>query len=74
MAFKMIVQKDRQCPYCNMAKSLLKSEGEEFEIVEMTKEELTRDGYTSVPQIFDDGEHIGGYDQFVPYLYRKKHP
>lgn len=74
MAFKMIIQKDRHCPYCEMAKSLLRSEGQEFEIVEMTKDELIHQGYTTVPRIFDDGELVGGYTEFVPYLYRKMHP
>jgi glutaredoxin len=70
----MIVQKDRECPYCNMAKTLLTSEKQEFEVVEMTKDELIKGGFTSVPKIFDDDEYVGGYNEFVPYLYRKLHP
>jgi len=58
------------CGYCYRAKKLLESKGvafEEFDIMaEPTrrKEMLGRaGGRSSVPQIFIDGQHIGGCDE-----------
>ncbi|MFW5873562.1 MAG: glutaredoxin 3 [Bacillota bacterium] len=59
------------CPYCEKAKALIKSKGfsyEEFKLNdEGIKEEMEKrtDGAKTVPQIFIDGKHIGGYDQLV---------
>ena len=56
------------CPYCSRAKSLLERKGVKYEnidIIEDTskREEMVKRAHrTSVPQIFIDGEHIGGCD------------
>jgi glutaredoxin 3 len=57
------------CPYCARAKSLLERKGVayiNFDIIEdvAKREEMLKraGGRTSVPQIFIDGEHIGGCD------------
>lgn len=56
------------CPYCFSAKKLLKSKGVDFEEIDVTfkpglrKEMAERAGRTSVPQIWINGNHIGGYD------------
>jgi glutaredoxin 3 len=57
------------CPYCSRAKSLLDRKGVKyinFDIIEDSskREEMLKraGGRTSVPQIFIDGEHIGGCD------------
>ena len=57
------------CPYCARAKSLLERKGVKyinFDIIEDSakrEEMLNRaGGRSSVPQIFIDGEHIGGCD------------
>ena len=57
------------CPYCARAKSLLERKGVQyinFDIIEdaSKREEMQKraGGRTSVPQIFIDGEHIGGCD------------
>src|SRR5260370_42394272 len=57
------------CPYCSRAKSLLDRKGVKyinFDIIEdgSKREELLNraGGRTSAPQIFIDGEHIGGGD------------
>jgi glutaredoxin 3 len=58
------------CPYCARAKSLLERKGVNyinFDIIEDSakREEMQAraGGRTSVPQIFIDGEHIGGCDE-----------
>ena len=55
------------CPYCTAAKSLLTKKGIPFEEIDATgnpslREEIKqRSGQHTVPQIFIDGESIGGF-------------
>ena len=58
------------CGYCARAKSLLKAKGAEFEDHDVfsdpaKRQEMTEraGGRTSVPQIFIDGQHVGGCDE-----------
>jgi glutaredoxin 3 len=60
------------CPYCARARALLKKKGAAFTEIDIDEEparrgEMIRRAYgrTSVPQIFIDGEHIGGSDELV---------
>lgn len=60
------------CPFCHRAKRLLTEKGVEFEETEISfdgdkrAEMLSRSGgRTSVPQIFIDGQHIGGSDDLA---------
>ena len=57
------------CPYCARAKSLLSKKGVEYVNIDVMEDSSKRDemvkragGRTSVPQIFINGEHIGGSD------------
>lgn len=58
------------CPYCVRAKALLKRKGVEFHEIDVTmvpgarEEMLERSGgRRTVPQIFIDGDGIGGSDE-----------
>jgi glutaredoxin 3 len=60
------------CPYCARAKSLLAKKGVEFTNIDVMEQPARRDemtersgGRTSVPQIFINGEHIGGSDDLA---------
>jgi glutaredoxin 3 len=60
------------CPYCVRARALLDRKGVAFTDIDITEEpgrraEMIRRaaGHTTVPQIFIDGEHIGGSDELV---------
>ncbi len=60
------------CPYCARARALLQHKGVAFTEIDLIEEPRRRDemiqragGRTSVPQIFIDGEHIGGSDDMV---------
>ena len=60
------------CPYCTRARVLLNRKGVAFTDIDITEEPgrraemiLRADGRTTVPQIFIDGEHIGGSDELV---------
>jgi alkyl hydroperoxide reductase subunit F len=61
------------CPYCAKAKSLLKSKNIKFQEIDVTndieKEEqmIKRSKRRTVPQIFIDGESIGGYDDLAQF-------
>ena len=58
------------CGYCHRAKRLLESKGAEFEEIDiMTNPDRTPEmirragGRRTVPQIFIDGQHVGGCDE-----------
>jgi glutaredoxin 3 len=56
------------CPYCERARALLRAKGAAFEEIsieehpERRDEMIRRSGRRSVPQVFIDGQHIGGSD------------
>ena len=62
------------CGYCHAAKQLLDSHGMEFVEIdvawdaEMQSEMMTRSQRRTVPQIFFDDEHIGGYTELRALL------
>jgi glutaredoxin-related protein len=66
---KAIVWSKYHCPYCDQAKALLSSKGIEFEEKKIgdgyTKEELLEavPNARTVPQIFLDGELVGGFTE-----------
>lgn len=60
------------CPYCVAAKNLLKSKGLEWSENFVDSDPALRErmlersqGRRSVPQIFVNGHHVGGYDELV---------
>jgi len=62
------------CPYCRGAKQILQKKGIEFTEYDVQfnhaklEEMLQRSGRMTVPQIFFDEEHIGGYDDLIKYF------
>lgn len=66
------------CPYCINAKRLLRENNMKYiekEVVKNKKylQEMKRKtgGQTSVPQIFIDGKHMGGFTELQTYLENK---
>jgi len=71
---KAVVWSKPACPFCTKAKNLLKNKGIEY------KEKNIAEGYNiqdllelvpnakTMPQIWLDGEHLGGYDQLEAKL------
>jgi glutaredoxin 3 len=59
------------CPYCQMAKRLLRDKGQDWEEVDVEEqptrraEMVQRSGRTSVPQIWIGDRHVGGYDELA---------
>jgi len=64
----IVIYSGKFCPYCMRAKSLFQRKNAQFtEIMvadEKTKTEMVEKsgGRMTVPQIFIDNKHIGGYD------------
>ncbi len=57
------------CPYCDRAKSLLDRKGAPYSVIDVSDDAELRavmmqrsGGRRTVPQIFINGEHIGGCD------------
>lgn len=56
------------CPYCDGAKVLLKDQSfVEFKTTDVL-EFFKSAGFRTVPQVFHNGKHIGGYTELVRYL------
>jgi glutaredoxin 3 len=60
------------CPYCARAKSLLERKGVDYVNIDVIEDSSKREemvkrahGRCTVPQIFIDGEHIGGSDELA---------
>ena len=66
---RVIVYSQPFCGYCSAAKRLLTAKGATFTEIDVMMEAGKRDemiersgGRRTVPQIFIDGRHIGGFD------------
>ncbi|OUL33437.1 glutathione peroxidase [Nostoc sp. T09] len=61
------------CPYCTRAKALLKEHGLDYEEIVLGKDVTTHSlkavtGATTVPQVFIDGQLIGGSEALAAYF------
>ncbi len=66
---KVTLYTKMHCPYCVGAKSLLEEKGQEYEEIDIGKNPSERSnmmerahGGHTVPQIFIEDKHVGGYD------------
>lgn len=65
----IVIYSTTYCPYCQRAKDLLKRKGQTYREIDVTDDEKLRNdmvekagGKRTVPQIFIDGRHVGGFD------------
>ena len=71
---KAVVWSKHHCPFCDQAKALLTQKGIEFEEKKIgegySKEDLLEAVPTArtVPQIFLDGELVGGFTELTQFL------
>lgn len=62
------------CPYCKAGKALLRERGLPFDEIDVQHdaekftEMVERSGRRTVPQVFFDNEHIGGYTDLRDYF------
>lgn len=65
----VLIYTTRFCPYCVMAKRLLKKKGAKFDEIavdnrpDLRAKMTQKSGATSVPQIWIGDQHIGGCDE-----------
>ena len=68
---KVVMYCTATCQYCHKAEKLLKSKGAKIDKIFIEgnkpkiKEMLKRSRRNTVPQIFIDGDHIGGFDELA---------
>ena len=68
---QVVMYSTAMCPYCVRAKTLLQSKNVDFEEIridhdrERMQEMMTRSNRRTVPQIFIDDYHVGGYDDMA---------
>lgn len=68
---KIIIYTKDHCPYCRMAKDLLKARNASFEEIRVDldpvklEEMMQRSQRRTVPQIFINEQSIGGYDDLA---------
>jgi len=68
MKNEIIIYSSQFCPYCTAAKNLLNSKNLDFEEISVDRDPqqraimMEKSGRTSVPQIFINGTHVGGFD------------
>jgi glutaredoxin 3 len=77
---KVVMYSTPYCPFCTMAKRLLKQEQIPFEEIDVAGDHerrrwlLTATGQRTVPQIFINGRSIGGFDELSALARRGKLP
>lgn len=70
----VVIYTTKTCPYCVMAKQLLDKKGLSYTEIYVDEDEAAREkmmslsGRRTVPQIFFDDAHIGGYDDLYAYF------
>lgn len=70
---RSIVYGKQDCPFCQMAKEELTLRGIQFDYIDLQEinksaKEVTGRDVKTVPQIYIEGEYIGGYDELMNYL------
>ena len=66
---QVVIYTTNYCPYCSGAKALLRAKNVKFEEIDVTHDPAKRAEMEqlsqrwTVPQIFIDGQPIGGYDE-----------
>lgn len=68
----VIIGRDN-CPWCEKAIDLIEDRGLSYHYFDVRKNEgirafLVQNGLNTVPQIYNDGELVGGYDDLVHYM------
>ena len=68
-----IIYGKQGCSYCTLAKQLLGQFSKEFQYIDIEEDMdaldlIVSNGFKTVPQIYLDGEHIGGYEDLKKQL------
>lgn len=74
---KIVVYSKNNCPYCVAAKSLLANKGLSFEEIDVGQDStqlqkmIEKSQRRTVPQIFFDDEHIGGFVELRDLFFKQ---
>jgi ribonucleoside-diphosphate reductase alpha chain len=68
-----VIYGKKDCPFCAMAKEEMKLRGIQYDYVDLeevgkTAAEVTGRKVKTVPQVYLEGEYIGGYDDLMKYF------
>lgn len=64
----IVVYANQSCPFCVRARKLLDAKSLDYELIDVTgssslwSQMEARSGRNTVPQVFVNGQHLGGYD------------
>ena len=68
--YKIVVYTSNNCTFCNSAKNLLKNKELKFKEINVSKDDNQKkimlkktNGRMTVPQIFINSKHIGGFEE-----------
>ena len=73
----VLIYTTASCPYCIHAKQLLQEKGLAYSEIRVDLDDterekmITRSGRRTVPQIFINDQHIGGFDDLYAYFLKK---
>ncbi|VAW43860.1 Glutaredoxin 3 [hydrothermal vent metagenome] len=65
---EILIYSTLMCPYCSAAKQLLKNKNLDYQEIRVNQDRqqrqimMEKSGRTSVPQIFINNQHVGGFD------------
>jgi len=71
-SYKIIIYTSDNCSFCNSAKAIFKEKKLKFEEINISKDDKLKNemikksnGMMTVPQIFINSKHIGGYEELI---------
>lgn len=70
--FKLYTRKEPTCEWCQKARELLRVYGKNYYEIDINdkgvKEMFSERGFKTVPQVFREDKHIGGYNAIEEFL------
>ena len=76
---KVLIYSKRGCHYCRQAKQLSRHMKYKTRVIDLSDPDnfdtlrwFELEGYSTVPQVFVDGEHVGGFNEFEKFVKNKE--
>ena len=76
---KVLIYSKRGCHYCRQAKQLSRHMQYKTKVIDLSDPDqfdtlrwFELEGYSTVPQVFVDGEHVGGFAEFEQLVKQKE--
>ena len=78
-SYKITIYTSDKCAFCHAAKEIFKEKKLQFEEINISKDEKLKNemikkskGMMTVPQIFINSKHVGGYEELIDLEGSKK--